>query len=147
MDFNANQMREDALVRKGRYRFRVLRGQEKVSTNGNDMMNLKMMLSVNGRDVQFFDTLMLMPSMFWKVEHFCKATGMPQKIDEGRLMAQDCDGKDGFLDIDHRVNKQTGEIEAYVKDYVTPDKLETDGAVAPLEPAFDDDIPDFGGQK
>jgi hypothetical protein len=144
MDFNAKQMREDALIREGRYHFRVLRGQEKTSSNGNDMMNLKLMINVHGRDVQFFDTLLFMPTMFWKVEHFCKATGMEQKIDDGRLMAQDCDGRDGVLDISHRVNKQTGEVEAFVKDYISPEKLE---AQAQEEaPAFDDDVPDFGAK-
>jgi hypothetical protein len=131
MQFNAMQMREDALPKKGRHRFRVLRGNEKRSTNGNDMLNLKLMVNINNRDVLMFDTLMLMPSMFWKVEHFCKAVGMPEKIDQGMLMAQDCDGREGWLDIDHRTNKQTGEIEAYVKDYVKPEDINS----------FDDPLP------
>jgi hypothetical protein len=138
MDFNAQQMREDALVKKGRYCFRVLQAREKRSSNGNDMMILKMMLDVNGRPTQFYCTLLFMPKMFWLVEHFCHSTGMAEKIEEGRLMAQDCDGREGVLDIDHRVNKETGEVEAYVKDCVKPEDLEAAAAAG-----FDDDIPNM----
>ena len=139
MDFNAKQMREDALSKKGQYKFRVLQGREKRSGKGTDMMILKMALDVNGRDYQFWCTLLFMPKMFWLVEHFCQATGMPEKIEEGRLMAQDCDGREGYLIIDHRVNKETGEVEDYVKDFVKPEDL-----APPAGEAFhDDDVPPF----
>lgn len=138
MDFNAQQMREEALIKPGQYKFRVLQGREKTSTNGNDMLILKLMIQVNGRDQQFWSTLMLMPKMFWQIEHFCKAAGMPEKIEEGRLMAQDCDGKEGYLEIAHRVNKQTGEIEDYVKDFVKPEDLKTES-----HDIFNDEIPSF----
>lgn len=141
MDFNAKQMREDALIKKGRYKFHVIQGREKRSTNGNDMINLKLKLDINGREIVFWTTLLFMPKMFWQVEHFCQATKMPDKIEEGRLMAQDCDNREGYLDIDHRTNTQTGEVEAYVKDFVKPENLseaETDAVHG-----FDDDIPDF----
>lgn len=141
MDFNAKQMREDALLKKGRYKFRVHQGREKTSAKGTDMIVLRMALSVNGRDVQFWATLLFMPKMFWFVEHFCKATGMPEKIDEGRLMAQDCDGKEGYLDIDHRVNAETGEVEAYVKDFVKPEDLKP--SESENVDFVDDDVPPF----
>lgn len=137
MEFNAAQMREDALVKKGRYPFRVIRGTEKRSSTGNDMMKLQLIIFYNQREIKFFDNLMLMPSMFWKFEHFCKATGLAHKLEEGRLMAQDCDYKEGYLDIDHRVNKETGEVEAYVKDYVKPEELAQDTSFP------NDDIPNF----
>ena len=136
MDFNANQMREDALIKKGMYQFRVLQGREKTSGSGNAMMVLKLALTVDGRDKPFWCTLIFIPKMFWLVEHFCKATGMPEKIDDGRLMAQDCDGKGGFLEIDHRVNKETGEVEDYVKDFIVPEPLTTNDTI-------DDDVPNF----
>jgi len=137
MDFNAKQMREEALLKKGRYPFKVIQGREKTSANGTDMIVIKMILRVNNRDVPFWATLLFMPKMFWFVEHFCEATGMPEKIDEGRLMAQDCDGKEGYLEIDHRTNKETGEIEAYVKDFIKPENLEPEEKEKP----FDDTIP------
>lgn len=141
MQFNAKQMREDALLKKGRYKFRVLQGREKRSGSGNEMMILKMMLDVDGRSIQFWATLIFIPKMFWLVEHFCKAVGMEDKIEGGQLMAQDCDGKEGYLDIDHRVNKETGEVEAYVKDFVKPENLEQSKEDEP--PFFDDDVPNM----
>lgn len=140
MDFNARQMREDALLREGRYKFRVLQGREKRSGKGTDMMILKLALDVNGRDYQFWCTLLFMPKMFWLVEHFCQATGMPEKIEEGRLMAQDCDGREGYLDIAHRTNKETGEVEDYVKDFVKPENLE---AAITEDEFHNDDVPPF----
>lgn len=139
MQFNAKQMKEDALPAKGQYHFTVLHTREKTSASGNDMFIFKMRLErPNHRSFNFFSTIVLIPSMFWQFEHFCKSTGMPEKIDEGNLMAQECDGKEGYLEMDHRVNKETGEIEAYVKDFLKPEVIE------PEEPAFvDDDIPPF----
>lgn len=140
--FNAKQMREEALPAKGRYHFTVLHTREKTSGSGNDMFILKMRLDGQGKTFNFFSTIVLTPKMFWYFEHFCLATGMPDKIDSGNLMAQECDGKEGYLEMDHRVNKETGEIEAYVKDFVKPENLEPEEKQS--EPDFvDDDIPPF----
>ena len=95
MDFNANQMRQDALIPDGRYKFHVKDAREKRSDSDNDMINLKLILTVNGRSVLYWDRLILTPKMFWKIEHFCLATGLSDKIIEGRLMAQDCLDKEG----------------------------------------------------
>lgn len=79
----------------------------------------------------------MIPSMFWQLEHFGLATGLSEKIDAGNLMAQDCDGREGYLELNHRANKETGEIEAYVKDYLKPE-------AAPEHADFiDDDVPAF----
>lgn len=133
MDFNAQQMREDALLKDGRYKFTVLDSREKRSVAGNNMMNLKLSLEVNSRRVVFFDSLIFTPKMFWKVEHFCKATGMPEKIDQGKLTDQDCFGKEGYLDIIQKADNQTGELINQVKDYVKPEEAEA-------AEMFDDDI-------
>ncbi len=140
MDFNANQMRQDALIQEGRYAFSVLDAREKRSTGGNDMLKLKLALNINGRRVIFWDNLMLMPKMFWKIEHFCDTTGMLEKIEQGRLMAQDCMGKEGVLDIVQRANSETGEIENAVKDYVKRE-AQQQAPVDDIPPSFDDDIP------
>lgn len=118
MNFNAKQLREDALIPKGQYRFKVIQGREKTSSSGNDMMVLKMDVFVNDKPVKFWATLMFIPKMFWLVEHFLKAVGMEEKIEEGNLMAQDCDNAEGWLLIDHRINKESGVIEEYVKDFL-----------------------------
>jgi len=137
MQFDPRQMREDALPKKGKYHFTVLHTREKTSSNGNEMFILKMRLENNGRPFQFTTTLMVIPSMFWRLEHFGEAAGLTEKVDSGNLMAQDCDGKEGYLELDHRVNKETGEIEAYVKDFLKPE-------VQPENADFiDDDVPAF----
>lgn len=136
MQFNAKQMREEALPKQGRYHFTVLHTREKTSASGNEMLLLKMRLERSGmKSFIFFANIVLTPKMFWLFEHFCLATGMGDKIDEGNLMAQECDGKEGELEMEHRVNKETGEIEAYVKDFVKPEVLEPDFK--------DDEIPPF----
>lgn len=138
MQFDARRMREEALPAKGQYHFTVLHTREKTSASGNDMFIFKMRLQQGSKQFNFFSTIVLVPKMFWQFEHFCLAAGMPEKVDEGNLMAQDCDGKEGYLELDHRVNKETGEIEAYVKDYLKPEVTE------PEEANFmDDDIPAF----
>lgn len=139
MDFNAAQMRADALIPEGIYDFEVLDAREKRSGSGNDMLNLKLRVIVNNRAVTYWDCIVLMPKMFYKVEHFCKTTGQPEKIEQGRLMAQDCLGKQGQIHIVQKVDNQTGELGNQTKDYVVPEEQE---AAAPAE-EFNDDIPNF----
>lgn len=134
MDFNAQQMREDSLIKEGRYKFTVLDGREKTSTNGNNMLNLKLSLQVNNRRVTFYDSLIFMPKMFWKVEHFCKAAGMPEKIDEGKLLPEDCMGREGYIDIVQQLDNQSGELVNRAKDYVKPED------VVETQTLLDDDI-------
>lgn len=133
MDFNAQQMREDCLIKEGRYKFTVLDAREKRSDGGNDMINLKLSLDVDGRKLIHWDTLLFMPKMFWKVEHFCKAAGMFEKIAQGRLTPDDCFGRTGYVDIIQKPDNKTGELGNQVKDYVKPEEAEA-------EKAFEDDI-------
>lgn len=139
MQFNPKQMREEALPAKGQYHFTVLHTREKTSSSGNDMFIFKLRLQGdNGKPFNFFSTIVLIPKMFWQLEHFGLATGLSQKIEDGNLMAQECDGKEGFIELDHRVNKETGEIEAYVKDYLKPEVLHVE-----QDQFIDDDVPAF----
>lgn len=138
MQFDTKRMREEALPAKGCYHFTVLHTREKTSVSGNEMFIFKLKLELNNKSFNFFSTIVLMPKMFWQLEHFGLATGLSEKIDSGNLMAQECDGKEGYLELDHRVNKETGEIEAYVKDYIKPEILEPETAGF-----IDDDIPAF----
>ncbi len=122
MDFNAKQMREDSLIAEGEYQFEVLDAREKRSSSGNDMLNLKLRLFINNRHIVYWTTIVLTPKMFFMLEHFCKTTGMPEKIDEGRVMAQDCLGKQGKIYIVQRMDKDTGELTNQTKDFVKPEE-------------------------
>jgi len=139
MDFNADQMRKDALIPEGRYKFRVKDAREKRSAAGNDMINLKLGLSVEGRNVFLWDSLILTPKMFWKIEHFCEATGLNEALANGRLMAQDCLDKEGYLDIVQKIDSQTGVLDNQVKDYAMPELEAKNDDIIP----FDEDIPNF----
>lgn len=143
MDFNAAQMREDALIPEGRYKFRVKDAREKRSSNGNDMLNLRLALQVNNREVLQWDKLILMPKMFWKIEHFCAATGLTDKLNAGQIMAQDCQDKEGYVDIVRKPDSLTGEITNQVKDYIVPEQQ----IVHELLPVdivdLNDDVPNF----
>lgn len=124
MDFNAKQMREDALIREGIYNFEVLDAREKRSSTGNDMLNLKLRLDMGGRQLIYWDCIVLTPKMFYKIEHFCHTTGMPEKIDQGRVMAQDCLGRQGQIHIVQKIDKETGELTNQTKDYIKPEKVD-----------------------
>jgi hypothetical protein len=147
MDFNAAQMREDALIPEGKYKFRVKDAREKRSTTGNDMLSLRLALQVNNREVLEWDNLMLMPKMFWKIEHFCEATGLQAKLEEGRLMAQDCIGKEGYLYMVRKADAKTGEITNQVRDYCEPEPTINEFSehifVAPPTLDLNDDVPNF----
>ena len=150
MDFNANQIKKDLLLPDGQYPFVVLDAKEKVSQSGFDMLCLKLALIVGDRRVVHWVNLMLMPKMFWMIEHFCKSTGMPEKIELGRLTADDCFGKEGVLLLEQKANFKTGDMENATKDFVKPEEVAAaaEPAPAPAAPSapenfFNDDIPDL----
>jgi hypothetical protein len=138
MDFNANQMRADALIPEGQYKFRVKDAREKRSTAGNDMLNLKLVLYVNGREVLYWDSLILLPKMFWKIEHFCETTGLTDALNAGRLMAQDCQDKEGWIDIVQKIDQSTGVLDNQTRDYVLAPQAKNDDFIP-----FDEDVPNF----
>lgn len=122
MDFtplNDQELKELNLYPEGRYRFRVIRCDQKRSPNsGNDYFNLKLNIQVNGKDRTLFDMLFFEGKMLYKTKHFCEVTGMPEKYESGKLMPFECDNKEGWLDLVQRVNQKTGELQNNVKDYV-----------------------------
>jgi len=137
MDFNAQQMRADALIQEGRYKFVVKDAREKRSATGNDMLNLKLGLKIGDREVTQWSSLILIPKMFWKFEHFCKAVGLTDKMEAGRVMAQDCLGREGEVEIVQKTDNLTGELSNEVKDYIFE--------AQPEEPpvSLNDDLPNF----
>ena len=144
MDFvplSDQQLRELNLYPEGRYRFQVLRTTQKHSNNsGNDYFNLKMRIHVDGKERILFDMLFFEGKMLYKTKHFCTVTGMPEKYDSGQIMPTDCDGKEGYLDLVHRANSQTGELQNSVKDYVIPEGDQLIQAEPKADDSFNDDI-------
>jgi len=120
MEFNANQMREDSLIPEGVYKFKVIDATEKTSQAGNPMISLKLELLVNNRKVNIWDRLILIPKMFWKIEHFCSSTGKDDLIEKGSIMAQDCLWAEGYAEVTHQQNGPKMTIDAQVNNYVIP---------------------------
>ncbi len=117
------QLREMNLYPEGRYRFQVLRTNQKHSANsGNDYFNLKMRIWVEGKERILFDMLFFEGKMLYKTKHFCDATDMSDIYESGKINPVDCDGKEGYLDLVHRANNQTGELQNSVKDYIVPEE-------------------------
>lgn len=126
MDFTPlsdKELKELNLYPEGRYRFRVLKTEQKRGQSGIDYFNLRMNISINGKDRTLFDMLFFEGKMLFKTKHFCEITGMLDKYNNGRLMPYECDGKEGWLDLGQRINQKTGELQNNVKDYV-PDEVD-----------------------
>ena len=119
---NDQQLRELNLYPEGRYKFEVLRTTQKTSRAGNDYFNLKMRIWIDGRERVLFDTLLFEGKMLYKTKHFCEATEMLDVYDSGNILPTDCDGRRGYLDLVHRANTETGEIQNSVKDYYVPEE-------------------------
>lgn len=135
---NDQQIKELSLYPEGRYRFKVIRTEQKRSKNGSDYFNLKMNIDVNGKWLTLFDMLFFEGKMLFKLKHFCDVTGIADKYESGNVMPYDCDNREGYLDLVQRVNQQTGEIQNSVKDYVIP---EPEFAEVLSNDFIDDDLP------
>lgn len=119
---------------EGRYKFTVLRTTQKRSKNGQDYFNLKMRIKgENGKEYTVFDMLFFEGVMMFKTKHFCEGTGLEKQYLAGKLPVVDCDGREGFLDLAHRLDKNSGEMVSSVKDYVVPVREETQ--------EFNDELP------
>src|SRR5690606_27361469 len=115
---NEKQIKELSLYPEGKYRFKVIRTEQKLSKAGSDYFNLRMNIEVNEKWLPLFDMLFFEGKMLYKTKHFCDVTGMEDKYNAGKLMPYECDGKEGWLELIQRVNPQTGEIQNNVKDYI-----------------------------
>lgn len=66
----------------GNYEFIVSNAEEQESQKGNPMINLELLIVIPDRDnpVKVFDCLVFTENAIFKIEQFCKATGMPEKF-------------------------------------------------------------------
>ena len=123
---NDQQLRELNLYPEGRYKFlRCYEQLKKTSRAGNDYFNLKMRIWIDGRERVLFDTLLFEGKRCYistKRLSWHKATEMLDIYDSGNIMPTDCDGRRGYLDLVHRANTETGEIQNSVKDYHVPEE-------------------------
>jgi len=77
--------------------FEVMTAENKVSKAGNEMIALKLCVWHGEREVHVYDYLM--PSMQFKLLHFCEAAGLTDRYASGNLSATDCQSKTGKVVI------------------------------------------------
>src|ERR1017187_4723079 len=127
MDFQPltdQQIKELNMVDPGIYKFQVLRCDQKTSRNGQEYFNFKMRLYIGSKEAIIYDMLFFEGKMIFKTKHFCEAVGLEKQYLAGKLMPYECEGKEGSLQIIQSINKQSGELESRVKDYLVPVKQE-----------------------
>lgn len=135
MRFNVKTDEELAvmnLIAEGQYQYEVQNAEDTQSKSGNDM--IKLILTVwdsEGRQHTVYDYLL--EAMPKKLKHFAKYAGLITKYESGELLADDCIGKCGALDLIIQEDK-TGKypprnsVADYLikKDFVQPKKVEDD---------------------
>lgn len=115
------QLVEESLIPAGEYDFCVVSAAEKKSKSGNDMIVVELDIFVNGNARPLRD--FLMEAMAFKLRHFCEATGLIEKYNNGTLTALDCENKSGKLKIVIQDSPQYGK-QNQVKDYIKDAKPE-----------------------
>lgn len=155
------ELARESLLSAGTYPFEVLEAIEQVSKKGNEMIKLKLnVFGQSGEQVHVYDYLL--ESMAFKLRHFAEAAGLLRDYEAGKLDAQACVGKNGFVKLE--IEEQLGYVPRNtVKDYAKPDASLSRGgnggekpvqppihnarhtasmaAQAPAVGQFDDDIP------
>lgn len=135
---------EARLPPKGIFPFVIQETREKHSEKVGDFFSIRSIIQIGtNRSMTLFDNVFFEDSMKWKWRHLCKTCGELDYYEKGEYQAQDIDHWEGHAEIDHRVNKKTGEIEAYVKDYVSAESQEYSLVEPQAALPFDDDIPPF----
>lgn len=136
------------MMPEGIYPFVVVEAKERVSKNGNDMIELKLeVMDDDNRPHIIFDYLLA--SMAFKLKHFCEHTGMLDKYEADSLTAHDCLRKRGFVELKADKAPRIVDGREYppknsVKDYCAdkPDKpVEFHAGSAPADQNMNDDIP------
>lgn len=138
------ELAEANLLQPGVYDFEVTDAADKVSRNGNDMIELSLRVFLDdGRTVFMRDWIL--EAFAHKLRHFCEGTGLMRAYQNGTLSADDCVGKAGKVQIEIRERKDSEEKQNGVKDYVVPDAgvvpQPRKPAPAPLSTDAVDDIP------
>lgn len=134
------ELRKLMLIPEGIYPFEVVSSEEKLSKSGNEMIAINLKLFADdGSTNHIFDYLLAhMPSMLFKLRHFCNSTSMLDQYERG-LTGEDCLGACGTVKIKHR-KEQDGTIRATVADYVSGDAAKSKPEPV-LNDIEDDDIP------
>lgn len=85
------------LLAPGVYPFQVIAASDLISKSGNEMIELKLNVFDENREVRIYDYLL--EKMAHKLRHFADVTGLATQYEKGSLEAIDCDGKQGWVKV------------------------------------------------
>lgn len=104
------------LIPKDQYSFEVLSAEDKYSQAGNEMISLTIGIYYNGKlGPRIFD--FLMPSVAYKLRHFCDAVGLLAEYESGNLTADMCTDRSGKCVVDIKKDDTWGD-KNIIKDYI-----------------------------
>lgn len=135
------EIQEMNLISPGIYDFEVISASDKMSKTGNEMIELKIKIwDINNQERIIFDYLL--EAMSFKLRHFAEATGLLQKYESGMLLAKDCLGKSGKVEIIIQKDKngQYGDKNA-VKDYISSNEISHAEPIKKDDSFLNDEIP------
>ena len=125
-----DQLKAETMLPDGDYDFQVMEAQDAVSKQGNDMIKVKLRVFTSNGERHLYDYLM--PSMGFKLRHFCESTGLLSRYDAGTLEAGHCLRREGIASIEQEAGKNGYPPKNRVADYVVKQK---DIKRAPAMPA------------
>lgn len=102
-----------AIEPEGIYPFEIVESEEKVSTNNNSYINVKLQVFVDDVTRTMYDNIM--PQMPGKMRSFCETLGLERQLRERTLSATDCGAGEGFIRIAKKLNKDGyPQVEGYL---------------------------------
>lgn len=112
------------LLPEGIYPFKVVKAEDATSQNGNEMIKLQLII-MDENNVKHLIFDYLLPSIAYKLRHFCNSVGMMDKYETGEFCDMDCLNKQGYAHIVIQKGQAKPEGGYYpdknsVKDYVIP---------------------------
>ena len=107
------------LIPVGDYDAMIDDAEEKISSNGNDMLVLDLLVKMpDGKQRKLRDWVVL-PMFMWKFQHLCEAAGLEDKYNAGNVDQSDFCGRNLRVRVYHE--EFNDEMKAKVKDYFPPD--------------------------
>ena len=116
------EVRQFSMLAPGIYDFEVLEATEKVSSAGNDMIELKLsILGENDRTHIVFDYLVNTDEMAYKLRHFAASIGLLAEYEAGNLPTDRMESRAGKARIVIQPAKGQYDEKNTVRDYIAAD--------------------------
>lgn len=141
------ELKREKLLPEGIYPFDVVSSEHLMSKSGNNMIKINLKIWDDSGNTYFIWDYLLENIMKFKLKHFCDSVRLADKYLLGRISADDCLGRSGYVEIiidKEKPNPNGGMYPAknVVKDYVfnkpEPKPINT---ASILDDFKDDDVP------